>query len=71
MTLYYKTVGNPPRRHYYIETEDRKPCADYDNLYTAAVVLRYMKGANLDAEERAHARAALLAFSNRKDGERE
>lgn len=69
MTLYYLNVGNPPHRQYYIETERHEPIADYDNLYTAAVVLRYLKGGLLDLEERAHARAALIAFDRAKGGE--
>lgn len=69
MILFYLTVGNPPKRHYYIETDKGDPIGDFDNLYTAAIVLRFLKGSNMDIEERAHARAALLAFDPRKEKE--
>ena len=68
MTLHYRTVGNnPPQRHYFIETDNGQPIADYDTLYTAAVVMRYLQGANLDLEERARARAALIAFDSARN----
>lgn len=73
MMLYYLTVGNPPKRRYYIEADSHEPVADFDNLYTAALVVRFLKGANLSIEERAHARVALLAFDamKHKEGEAE
>lgn len=68
MTMYYTYLkGN--RRRYFIETDAGKPVAWFDELDTAATVLRYLKGAVLDADEKEKAHAAMIAFDARKEGE--
>ena len=55
MTMYYTYLkGN--KRRYYIET-------------TAALVLRYLTGAEMTPEDVAAAHAAMQAFDARKEGD--
>ena len=68
MTMYYTYLkGN--RRRYFIETDAGKPVARFDDMDTAATVLRYLKGAPLDADELNKAHAAMIAYDARKEGE--
>lgn len=68
MTMYYTYLkGN--RRRYFIENEKGQPVAWFDDMDTAATVLRYLKGAVLDADEKEKAHAAMQAFDARKEGD--
>lgn len=68
MTMYYTYLkGN--RRRYFIETDAGKPVAWFDELDTAAVVLRYLTGAPMQPEDMKAARNAMIAFDARKEGE--
>ena len=67
MTLYYIDIKSN-RRRYYIESEKGK-IAWFDDLDTAAVVLRYLKGDTLTKEEIAQAHRAMKAFdTHQKEG---
>lgn len=68
MTMYYTYLkGN--KRRYYIETTAGKPVAWFDELDTAALVLRYLTGAEMTPEDVAAAHAAMQAFDARKEGD--
>lgn len=68
MTMYY-TYLKRNRRRYFIETDAGKPVAWFDELDTAAVVLRYLTGAQMQPEDIKAARNAMIAFDARKEGE--
>ena len=71
MRMYFLHVGSGKEQHrrYFIETETEKPVAYFDDLDTAATVLRYIKGVKIDQRERQIAHRAMKAFDHRKDGE--
>lgn len=66
MTMYYTYLKGNHRR-YFIETDAGKPVAWFDDLDTAAIVLRYLKGAYLNREETERAHLAMMNF-DRKEG---
>lgn len=68
MTMYYTYLkGN--KRRYYIETTAGKPVAWFDELDTAALVLRYLTGAEMTPEDVAAAHAAMQKYDARKEGD--
>ena len=66
MILHYIYVGHNKRR-YFIEDENRKSVAYFDDLDTAAIVLRYLKGARLQAWEIEAAHRAMISFDARAE----
>ena len=65
MTMSYTYLkGN--RRRYFIENEKGQPVAWFDDMDTAATVLRYLKGADMDEDERNKAHAAMIACDARE-----
>lgn len=70
MTMYYVYLKRNHKR-YFIETDAGKPVAWFDDLDTAAIVLRYLKGANLNEWERNIAHHAMKEFDHGKEGEGE
>lgn len=70
MKMLYRHVGaNGKKRRYYIETDSSQPVAWFDDLDTAAVVLRYLNGDDKEKWEREAAHVALKAFD--KEGDKE
>lgn len=68
MTMYYIYLkGN--KRRYFIENDAGKSVAWFDDMDTAAIVLRYLKGANLNEWERNIAHHAMKEFDNGKGKE--
>jgi len=68
MTMYYIHLkGN--KRRYYIETTAGKPVAWFDELDTAALVLRYLTGAEMTPEDVAAAHAAMQKYDAGKVGD--
>lgn len=67
MILYYVMVGKDNHRRYYIETDTRKPVAWFDDLDTAAIVLRYLKGVTLSRTECAIAHQAMIDFDKKTE----
>lgn len=61
------------KTRYYIQSEDRerRDIAWFDDLTTAATVLRYLKGASLRNSEYDMALDALRNFDNPEGGETE
>ena len=70
MTMYYTYLKGNHKR-YFIETDTGKPVAWFDDLDTAAIVLRYLKGANLNEWERNIAHHAMKEFDHGKEGDSE
>lgn len=68
MTMYY-TYLKRNRRRYFIENEKGQPVAWFDDMDTAATVLRYLIGAPMQPEDMKTARNAMIAFDARKEGE--
>ena len=56
-------------RRYYIETAEGGTVAWFDELYTAALVLRYLTGADMTPEVVAAAHAAMKKFDAGKEGD--
>lgn len=52
----------PARRKYFIQAPNGADVCWFDDVYTAAVVLRFLTGNVLSKEDAAIARAALIAF---------
>ena len=71
MYIYNMEVGAGKAKHrrYFIETDNGKPIAWFDDMDTAAIVLRYLKGVNLDAWERNVAHKAMKDFDHKKEGD--
>lgn len=68
MTMsYYYMTGN--KRSYFIETAAGQPVARFDELDTAALVLRYLTGADMTPEDVAAAHAAMQKFDAGKEGD--
>ena len=68
MTMYYTYLkGN--KRRYFIENAAGQPVAWFDDMDTAATVLRYLTGADMTPEDVAAAHAAMQAFDARKEGD--
>lgn len=66
MTMHYTYLkGN--KKRYFIETDAGKPVAWFDDLNTAAIVLRYLKGSFLNQAETDIAHQAMKKFDG-KDG---
>ena len=63
MKMYCSWRGDPPRRVYCIETETGETVARFDELYIAAIVLRYLKGGTMNGAERKIALSALMECS--------
>lgn len=68
MTMSYSyMMGN--KRRYFIETAAGQPVARFDELDTAALVLRYLTGADMTPEDVAAAHAAMKKFDAGKEGD--
>ena len=67
MSIYHINTGKDNHRRYYIETDARQPVAWFDDLYTAAVVVRYLKGVTLSRAECTIARNAMIEFDKKKE----
>lgn len=68
MTMFYSYMMGTERR-YFIETAAGRPVAWFDELDTAALVLRYLTGADMTPEEVAAAHAAMQKFDAGKEGD--
>lgn len=65
MTMYYIYLkGN--KRRYFIETDAGKPVAWFDDMDTAAIVLRYLKGVYLNKSETDIAHKAMKEFDGKE-----
>ena len=67
MTMFYCYMAQ--NRRYFIETAEGGTVAWFDELDTAALVLRYLTGADMTPEDVAAAHAAMQAFDARKEGD--
>lgn len=68
MTMFYSYMTGTERR-YFIETAAGRPVARFDELDTAALVLRYLTGADMTPEDVAAAHAAMKKFDAGKEGD--
>lgn len=68
MTMFYYYMTEYERR-YFIETEGGGAVAWFDELDTAALVLRYLTGAYMTPEDVAAAHAAMKKFDAGKEGD--
>ena len=65
MTMYYiYTKGN--KRRYFIETDAGRQVAWFDDMDTAAIVLRYLKGSFLNKNETFIAHNAMKEFDGKE-----
>lgn len=67
MTMFYCYMAQ--NRRYFIETAEGGTVAWFDELDTAALVLRYLTGADMTQEEVAAAHAAMQKFDAGKEGD--
>ena len=68
MTIKPVNTGAHGRKtRYFIENEGGETAAYFDNLCTAALVLRYLIGAKLSDDDASAALAAMHAFDGRKE----
>ena len=67
MTIFYCYMTQ--NRRYFIETAEGGTVAWFDELDTAALVLRYLTGADMTPEEVAAAHAAMKKFDAGKEGD--
>lgn len=68
MTMAYYYIVEYKRR-YFIETAEEGVVAWFDELDTAALVLRYLTGANMTPEDVAAAHAAMKKCDAVKEGD--
>lgn len=70
MTIFYCYITENKRsRRYFIETAEGGTVAWFDELDTAALVLRYLTGADMTPEDVAAAHAAMKKFDAGKEGD--
>lgn len=67
MTMFYCYMAQ--NRRYFIETAEGGTVAWFDELDTAALVLRYLTGADMTPEDVAAAHAAMKKFDAWKEGD--
>lgn len=68
MTMSYYYIAENKRR-YFIETAEGGSVAWFDELDTAALVLRYLTGADMTPEDVAAAHAAMKKYDAVKEGD--
>lgn len=67
MTMFYCYMAQ--NRRYFIETAEGGTVAWFDEPDTAALVLRYLTGADMTPEDVAAAHAAMKKFDAGKEGD--
>lgn len=73
MTIRFMYVGSGENRHrrYFLTSDTGNDIAWFDNLDTAATVMRFMRGCDISKRERVTAHEAMIQFDIPKEGDSE